>query len=317
MYIIMLMKQILKGIEFLLICIVCVSLFSIPLLLVGCKTNEENENGLPVILCTTYPASEFTKNICGKSFYVKNLIPIGQESHTYEPTSKDILSLNNCVLLIYTGGESETFVDKMLSSIDKEIQILKMIDYVDPIIDEDHGEIDEHVWTSPVCAKEISKGICDTLCSLFSDQRETFLSNYNNYALKLDDLHSQFSSFFNSTSQKILVVADKFPFAYFAREYNIAYYSAYHNCGAETEVSAKKVAELIDITKYNKVHTIYYLEFSNHKIADIIAEETGAKTASLHAYHNLSQEDYKNNVTFIELMERNLQTLMEGENDTN
>lgn len=48
------------------------------------------------------------------------LIPPGGESHTYEPTPQDIISIENADVFIYIGGESDAWVDTILSSVNTE-----------------------------------------------------------------------------------------------------------------------------------------------------------------------------------------------------
>ena len=54
---------------------------------------------------------------------------------------------------------------------------------------------------------------------------------------------------------------------------------------------------------------MFYIEFSNHLVADSIAEATGAKTAMLHSCHNVARQELEEGATYISLMERNLETL--------
>ena len=47
-------------------------------------------------------------------------------------------------------------------------------------------------------------------------------------------------------------------------------------------------------------------------MADTICESTGAKKLLFHACHNISKEDFENGVTYVELMEKNVETLQEA-----
>jgi zinc transport system substrate-binding protein len=69
------------------------------------------------------------------------------------------------------------------------------------------------------------------------------------------------------------------------------------------------VAFLIDKVREEGVRTVFYIEFSNHLVADSIAEATGAETALLHSCHNVTRQELEEGVSYISLMERNLETL--------
>ena len=92
--------------------------------------SEDKSEGLSIV-ATNFPAYDFAKNIVGDCGTVTLLLPPGSESHTYEPTAKDILKISQCDLFIYNGGESDTWVLSVLSSLEKKPATLKMMDCVD------------------------------------------------------------------------------------------------------------------------------------------------------------------------------------------
>ena len=57
---------------------------------------------------------------------------------------------------------------------------------------------------------------------------------------------------------------------------------------------------------------MWYIEFSNHLVADSIAEATGTKTAMFHTCHNVSRAELDSGTTYLSLMEGNLETLREN-----
>ena len=59
---------------------------------------------------------------------------------------------------------------------------------------------------------------------------------------------------------------------------------------------------------------MWYIEFSNHLVADSIAEATGAETALFNSCHNVSADDLEAGATYISLMEGNLETLRQHMN---
>ena len=106
-----------------------------------------------------------------------------------------------------------------------------------------------------------------------------------------------------------MVFGDRFPLRYFAEEYGINYYAAFPGCSTQTEPSAATVAFLTDKVREEGISTVWYIEFSNHLVADSIAEAAGADTALFHTCHNVSAEDLENGATYISLMEGNLERL--------
>lgn len=57
---------------------------------------------------------------------------------------------------------------------------------------------------------------------------------------------------------------------------------------------------------------IYYLELSSPRVAEIIGEETGAKPLLLHSCHNVTRREFESGVTYVRLMEQNVENLRKG-----
>ena len=70
--------------------------------------------------------------------------------------------------------------------------------------------------------------------------------------------------------------------------------------------------------KKDKIKTILKLEMSENKVADTLADETNTKVRTFYSAESVSKEDFANNITYVDLMERNNNALKEAlSNDTN
>lgn len=290
----------------------------------GCADKSESDNTKINIVSTIFPSYDYAKQICGDAATVEMLLPPGAESHSYEPSAQDIIKIQNCDLFIYVGGESDTWVDDILSSLDTPVKTIKMMDCVTVVDeetvngmqeeneDEHESEYDEHVWTSPQNAILITKTMTAAICEIDTKNSEYYRQNSSNYIAQLEELDREFADFFATVTNKTLIFGDRFPLRYFVDEYCLNYYAAFPGCSNETEASAATIAFLIDKVKEDHISTIFYIEFSNHKIADSIAEATNTKTALFHSCHNVSQQELDNGATYLSLMKQNLITLKEA-----
>ena len=297
------------------------------LLLAGCGGQKEEaaEDGQLRIVTTVFPAYDFARAAAGELAEVELLLPPGTESHSYEPTPADILAVQECDLFIYLGGESDAWVETILSAADRQGMNLRMLDCVDLLEEEttegmeteeehDHGpgdvvEMDEHVWTSPQNAAAITRAVGAALGQVDPDHAEDFTAGAEAYAGELEVLDQEFADFFASRPDGVMVFGDRFPLRYFAAEYGIEYYAAFPGCSTQTEPSAATVAFLTDLVRDRQISTVWYIEFSNHLVADSIAEVTGAETAMFHTCHNVTQAEMDSGATYLSLMEGNLETL--------
>ena len=71
------------------------------------------------------------------------------------------------------------------------------------------------------------------------------------------------------------------------------------------------MAFLTEKVRAEGLGTVWYIEFSNHLVADSIAEAAGASAVMFHTCHNVSRDDLEAGATYLSLMEGNLETLRE------
>ena len=129
---------------------------------------------------------------------------------------------------------------------------------------------------------------------------------------ELKELDDEFKDIVSNGRHRMIVVADKFPFRYFAKEYGLSYRAAFSGCSTDTEPSAKTIAYLIDRIREKQIQAVFYLELSSHRTADIISEETGAKPLLLHSCHSVTRRQFDEGVTYLQLMKQNAKNLREA-----
>ncbi len=292
---------------------------SVMLTCAGCNTAENTEADGLKIITTNFPPYDFVKQISGGEIIPEMLLTGGQDSHSFEPTAQQIISISEADIFICTGGESDTWVDEILMSMDTDVKVIKMMDCVEHLCSEedhdheeehhhDHSEYDEHVWTSPKNAIKIAETIKDAMCEADPENAEAYKGGYAELYTSLTTLDHELTN----AAEKLtapLIFGDRFPFLYMAHDYGIEYYAAFSGCSSETEPSAAKMTELIEAAKANNVKTIFYVEFSTQKVAETVAEAAGADTALFHSCHSVSDEDLQNGESYVSLMRKNIAKL--------
>ena len=69
---------------------------------------------------------------------------------------------------------------------------------------------------------------------------------------------------------------------------------------------------LIDLVNEEHIPVVYTIELSSRKVAEAIAETTGAAVRTFHSCQTVSRADFDNGVTYLQLMEANVDALREG-----
>lgn len=291
-----------------------------------CSCGEvERSTGKISVVTTIFPYYDFARSVSKGTCDVDMLLKPGSDVHSFEPTPSDILKIRNADLFIYNGGESDEWVDSILESLgdtDKPV-VMKMTDYVKPLteMDADHhaeDEEDEHIWTSLDNAKTLVSKISDEVSKLDQKNKSVYTKNSSDYIEKISKVQGEIENTVNSSKSKKIVVGDRFPLLYFATEFSLDWECAFPGCSTETEPSLDRLSKLTDTIEKDKIKTILKLEMSENKVADTLADETNTKVRTFYSAESVSKEDFANNITYVDLMERNNNALKEAlSNDTN
>jgi zinc transport system substrate-binding protein len=283
------------------------------------------------VITTIFAPYDFTRAVAGDKAEIAMLLPPGAESHSFEPTPRDIINIQKCDVFIYIGGESEDWIKKILNSADMGgMKTLALIDKVSAVEEEivegmqeeeeeeekaeeaEEPEYDEHIWTSPKNAKIITQAIADALADADPGNAAFYQGNARRHIAELDKLDRAFQAVVDGAARRAMVFGDRFPFRYFADAYKLSYFAAFPGCSTETEPSAATLVFLINKVKEEKIPVVFYIELSNEKMADMICEATGARKLLLHACHNITRDDFAKGETYLSLMTRNVGALKEA-----
>ena len=315
-------------------------IIGLALTLVACskssKTGETSENRVNIVV-TTFPCYDFVRaaTVDLDNINIKMLIKPGAEIHSYDPTPQDLIAIQKSDLFVYNGGESDKWVFELLESMENRPKSVKLVDSVilleeDHFLEDEHSheaeghhhghsqeeiEADEHVWTSPENARKMLEFVVSALENvekLSSDDKAKIVENGENYKKQIDDVENLIKSVLEAKSEKFIVMADRFPLQYFSKYYGIEYLAAFSGCSSAVEASTQTIVTLINTVKEKDLPAVFYIELSNHKIADTVAEATNVPALELFSVQNISKKDFDNGETWVSLMKKNALTLEKG-----
>lgn len=297
----------------------------------GCGTpGGQKKDGRLKVVATVFAEYDFLRQIGGDAINLSMLMLPGADIHTFDPTPKDMKTVQDADMFVTVGGESDAWADTIIESVDNErLECVRLMDLVDEVVEEEivegmeveergdekgnqEKEFDEHVWTSPKNAMQIVERLCGKLSELDQKNANLYRKNAKNYLNKLVKLDQKFTEIVENSVRREIVVADRFPFRYFADAYGLEYYAAYPGCSTQTGASAETIAFLIDKVKEDKIPVVFHMELSSEMMCNTICDETGAKKAQLNAVHNISKRNFDRGIGYLELMEKNVDVLREA-----
>lgn len=282
------------------------------------------------IIAANFPQYDWVRSILGEeaenaelSFLLSN----GTDMHSYQPSVEDISKISSCDMFIYTGGESDAWVEKALNTaVNSDMVVINLIDVLGSNVKEeeltegmqsdehdehdDEAELDEHVWLSLKNAQLICTYIAEELAKLDTENAQPYLKNAEGYNTELGLLDKKYREATENASCKTLLFGDRFPFRYLADDYELSYYAPFPGCSAETEASFKTIAFLASKMDALGLKNIIIIENSNDLLAKTIIENTADKNRDILMLDSMQSVTSKDtDKSYISVMEQNLEAL--------
>ena len=267
-----------------------------------------------IIYTSIYPINFITKRIVGDNMEVRNIIPVGVESHGWEPKLKDIADISDAKLVLINGLSMESWIDK-ISNIVKEEKIIEINNNIDliEIIEKNRTSYDPHIWLSPKNMLIIAENIFNEIIRIDEKNREYYEINYNKLKDELLELDAIYKNELNKYNGRGIIVPHE-AFGYLTRDYNLIQIPI-ENINSSIEPDLKTIASIIDIAKERNINTVFYEYGESQRLSEMIANEINGKIKVIYTLENISKNQNKNNDNYISLMYENLKNIVESFKD--
>ena len=304
----------------------------------GCsRTPSPDKDGQTILVCG-FAQYDWVNNILGENpsgIAVERLNESSADMHSYQPTVADMVKIADCSLLIYTGGESEFWIDEaILSSGKTDSSCLSLMEifegpeklcenYGDALSEHEHEheadsedehehEADEHLWLSLKMAPVFIEKITESICALDETNTLYYRKNSEDYIKKITNLDSSYESVADAarkTGRNLIIVADRFPFAYLTEDYHIEHIAAFPGCSAETEASFATILSLSDAVDRYLPGAVLILKKSSPDLAHTVINNSDVKDLPvlfLDDMQSVTPKDIEEGCSYISVSEDNL-----------
>lgn len=297
--------------------------------------SNESENGKLKILCTLFPQYDWIKNITAgaENVEVSLIIANGTDPHSYQPTAADIMNISNCDMIVYVGGDSDTWVKKAIErSKNQDLTEIALAELEDIKLhnisssshsheghshSEDshkghtHSALDEHLYLSLKNACTAVSKLANKLCKADPNNSELYLKNSLEYTLKLTNLSETFASEVVKIPEhdRFIMFADRFPFVYLLSDYGIHYAAAFEGCTTDVDADFDTVIRLIHEADEHNVKYIAVTESSDKALANTVISSTATKDQkiiTLNSMQSITRSQIDNGATYLSIMKENI-----------
>lgn len=316
---------------------ILIGLLLLTLLLGACGKQEasketETDDGKLDVYTTVYPLQYFTERIGGDTVSVKSIYPAGTDEHSFDPTQKEMMKLAEADLFFYVGLGLEGFVENAEKTLkNQHVMLLPTDDHIDSSKlmeghlhdsdaegheheseSHDEGNVDPHVWISPVLSMDLAAAVRDGLIKKAPENKQLYDENYEELKSDLEALDAEFSTMADHASSKSFFVSHA-AFGYLANQYGLEQVSI-AGLNTQNEPSQKELAHIVEEAKEKNVKTILFEQNVSSKLTKVVQNEIGADSAILHNLSVLTKEDLANKEDYFSLMKRNIHVLSEALN---
>ena len=304
--------------------ILCLSLSSLALF--SCANNEDN--GKISIVCTLFPQYDWITNITdgSENIDLKLIIANGSDPHSYQPTAADIMTISNCDMLVYVGGDSDEWVKKAVErSKNEDIKKIVLTELEGINLHNisssshsheghSHSSLDEHIYLSLRNAMASVREITKILCEIDAQNAELYKANSQIYLEKLGALSSDIALSVGPVpeEERFILFADRFPFVYLLSDYGIHYAAAFEGCTTDVDADFDTVLRLIHEADDHGVKYLAVTESSDKTLAQTVISSTKAKDQKILTFNSMqavSRQKIESGTTYLSLMEENAKTL--------
>ena len=223
--------------------------------------------------------TEVAREVGGARVTVDGIVAPGVDPHTFAPSPADIRSLVDSDLILASGLNMETYLDRLVASVGARGQVVSVGDRL-PLdvtlgISGGRTEKDPHWWHG-IGNVVLAAGIVRReLARLDPAHAEEFAANAEAYTARLRELQAWASSQVQRIPPGMRqLVTSHDAFGYLARDYGFTVHPL-SGLSTESEADARNVAGLIDLIRREKISAVFAESSVDPRLVEDLVRETG------------------------------------------
>jgi zinc/manganese transport system substrate-binding protein len=258
------------------------------LLLAACGSGGTGTDGVTVV-ATTSIWGDVARQIVGDDGTVEVLIPLGADAHDYQASPRDVEAVLDADLVIGNGLGLEAHLEDILeSAIGDGANVYEVAPDLDPLpfpehdeghdeadADDDHGDLDPHVWFDPARVATAAGLIAERLAEV--DPSIDWASRAAAYASDLEAVDGEIEDLVASVAIEMRkLVTNHEALGYFAARYGFDVIGVVIPGGSTlADPSSAELAALVAEIEHEGVTAIFAESTQPSRLADAVAAEVG------------------------------------------
>ncbi len=256
------------------------------------------------IIASGYVPYTLAWQLSGGQVPMGMILPPGTEPHAFEPTPGALLTVKEADVFVYVSETLEPWAPELTQAAGSQTRVVRLAEVVP-------STQDPHIWMNFEDVRAMAKQLAATLVQTYPAKEPVFTQNLARLEQELTDLQQAYAQALGACAGHEVVHIGHLAFGPLAAQYGLQL-TALSGTSHEGEHSAKKLARLVKQIKEKHIAAIFTEENLSPRLAQTVAQETGAQVLPLYTVEHISKEDFDHRVTYAQLMRRNLASLTRG-----
>ena len=274
--------------------------------LAGCGTGSGE--GTPRVVATTPIVADLARQVAGDRAEVKQLLHANTDPHDYEPRPGDVRAVADARVVFANGMGLDDWLGDVVESSGDDPEVVDLSKSL-PVVRGD----DPHWFQDPRNASVAVERIRDALTAADPEGGQGYRDRARRYLRRLAALDESLQACFAKVPRdQRKLVTDHDAFGYFAARYGIQVVGAVlPSQTTQAQPSAADTKRLADLIEREDVRAIFPEESLNPRLADALADQTGA-TSEYQLYGDTLGEPGSRGGTYLLMQRSNADEMTRG-----
>ncbi len=252
------------------------------------------------VVASIAPLADLVREVGGPRVAVTQMVPLGSNPHTFEPTPAQMQAVSQAQLLVLNGAGLEHWAEDVIQAAENpNLKVLELAEGL-PMMGRN-----PHLWLNPRYMMRFADKVAAALAEIDPDNATYYRERAGVYQAELERLDREIrEALAQVPSRKVVTLHAAWD--YFADAYGLEVVAVIETTPGR-EPSPAEIAALVDLMRQEDVHVIIVETQPTPPAAQVVAAETGARVVYMEPLGGPPPLD-----TYLGLMRANVQALVEA-----
>ena len=281
-------------------------------------SQDETKTGsdTPTVTVSTFALYDIAKHIGGSHVDVQMVIPFGVEVHSFEPTPKTIVRIQNSRLFLYSGADLEPWIIKLAQG-DNMRDMSKFVnlkaaqkecdDHNKAGHNHAHHAYDPHYWLDISNMKLLTQKIALAFVKMDEGNEAFYVSRAAAYIEELRELDRAYQKRLQSCQvREVVLHHNVLGYVAAAYDFNV---SPLTGLSPDALADAQTMARLSTMIKEKGIEVLFFEAFVSDRLMQNLARENSVELDYLEPLANITADQALSGMSYTEGMYINLEKL--------